>query len=135
MLSLLSKVIPRTWVLSLLGMIWFLSVNSMGSSFLFLLFLNTIFIVLLVEKVLSVDHASDFLVTPCSALANTLGFLVVIYIARKKVTLSSPPCGTPGSVYLFCDIDPLTLTLIYLSLISFLINSIICFYIPCSPVV
>ena len=96
---------------------------SIGSSFLFLLFLNVMIIVLLGEKVrpLSAAHASNLLVTPCNGLDVTLRFLVVIYIAKslaksdpstplpnypnipiiatkKRVTLSTPPCEIPKSV-------------------------------------
>ena len=44
---------------------------------------------------------------------------------RKRVILSTPSCGIPKSECLFCEMDPPTLILIHLSLISFLMNSII----------
>ena len=82
-------------------------------------------------------HVSSLLVTSCRSMAATLWFLVIMYIARsyaksvlstpfpkspnipliatrRRVALSTPPCGTPKSVYLFCEMDPPTLTLIHL---------------------
>ena len=76
-----------------------------------------------------------------------LRLLVVMYIARssaksdpsipfpnspnrKSIMLSICPCGIPRYVCLLCEINPSTLNLIYLSLMSFLINSII---LPCIP--
>ena len=93
--------------------------------------------------------------TPCSALVTILWFLVVIYFARssakcnpfpsspniplittrKRVMLSTPSYWILSSVYLLSDVVPSTLTLIYLSLISFLMNSIICPVFLCSLVV
>ena len=93
------------------------------------------------------------LVTSCNGLDATLWLLVVIYIARssakrdpstpfhsspnipliatrKRVTLSTLPCGISKSACLFCGKDPCTLTLIHLSPISSLMNSII---LPCIP--
>ena len=51
-------------------MVWCLSVITIGSLFLFLLFLNILFSVLLVDKVrpLSIAYTSKLLVFPCRAL-------------------------------------------------------------------
>ena len=104
-------------------------------------------------KPLSTAHASSLLVTPCRALAATLWFLVVMYISRssansdssttfpnssnipliatrKGVTLRTPPCGIPKSIYLLCETNPPTLTLIHLSPINYLMNLNI---LPCIP--
>ena len=71
--NLLSIVIPKNWVLSLEGIILFLRMISIGSSFLFLFFLNAMLTVLL-EKIrpISATHASNLLVTPCNAQGVTL---------------------------------------------------------------
>ena len=68
-------------------MIWFLSVISICSSFLFFVFLNIMFTVLFVENVspLFAAYASNLLVTSCSALTGTLRFLVEINIAILSV--------------------------------------------------
>ena len=60
---------------------------SIGSSFL----LDSMFTVLLIEKVssLSAAHASNLL-TSFSALAATLWFFVVIYIARLSAKVIHP---------------------------------------------
>ena len=78
--NLLSKVIPRNWVLFLLVMIWFLSAISIYSSFLSLL--NIIFTILLVENIgfLSTAYASNLLITEFL----TLWFLAVMYNARSS---------------------------------------------------
>ena len=132
----------RNLVLTLLGMIWFLSVIFIGSLFLFLLFINNMFTVLLVEKVspLSGAYAFNLLVTACSALAVTLCFFIVIYIARssaksdlstpfsssprmaliatrKRVIICIPHCEIRMSVCLFCEVHPPTLTFIHLLII------------------
>ena len=105
-----------------------------GSSF---FLLNVMLTVLLGDKVrpLSVAHASNLLVTPCSTLDVTLLLLVGTYIARssaksdpftsfpsspnipliatwKRVILSTTSCGIPKSVYLFFQVYPSTRTLI-----------------------
>ena len=66
-----SIVIPKNLVLSLDGIIWSLSMISIGSLF---LFLNIMLAVLLVEKIslFSAAHVSNLLVTPCSTLDATL---------------------------------------------------------------
>ena len=68
-INLLSSVILKNWVLSLEGIILFLSMISIGSSF---FILNVMITVLLGKKIkpLSAAHASDLLVTPCNALAS-----------------------------------------------------------------
>ena len=108
---------------------------SNGSSFLFVLFLKTMLTVLLEENVrpLSTAYASSLFVTPCRALATTLWFLVEVYITwsseksdastsfpnspniqlivtRKRVTLSTSPCGIPKFVCFVRQILPLSLS-------------------------
>ena len=113
--NLLSSVIPKKWVLSLGGIISFLSMIYIGFLFLFLLFLNIVLTVLLGEnfKLIFAAHASRLLVT------------------KKSVTLSTLPCGIPKCVCLLCETDPPTLTLIHLSPINSLMNLNI---LPCIPI-
>ena len=51
-----------------------------------------------------------------------------ISLIATRVTFSIPPCGILKSVWLFCELDPPTLTLIYHSPTSSLMNFII---LPC----
>ena len=61
--------------------------------------------------------------TPFSSSPN-----IPLIAIRKRVTLITPPCDTSKSVCLFCEMGPHTLTLIHLSPISSLMNSVIlCF--------
>ena len=55
---------------------------------------------------------------------------ILLITTRKRVTLRTPPCGILKSVCLLCEMDLPTLSLIHLSLISFLMNFII---VPCIP--
>ena len=150
--NLLYSVIPKNWLLFLEGITSIISMISICSSLLFLLFLNIMLTVLLGEKIssFSAAHPSNLLIIPCNALEATLWYLVVMYIARlsakgdsstplpnilliatrKRVMLSIPPCQISRSVCLLCETDPHTFTLIHLSLISYVMNSII---LPCIP--
>ena len=135
----LSRSIPSNWILSLKGTAWFLIAIFIDSSFLFFHFLNIMFAVFLVEKVspLSAAHASNLFITPCCALAASLWFLVVIYIARPstKSDQSTQFSNSPrvsliatrksqshlvlflvefSGLYLFCGVNLATLTFIHL---------------------
>ena len=66
-----------------------------GSSFLFLHFVLTVLLGKNV-KAFSTAHASSLLVTPCRALAATLWFFVVMYIARLSAK-SDPSTPFPNS--------------------------------------
>ena len=69
---------------------------SIGSSF---LFLNVMLTVLLGEKVRthSAAHASNLLVTPCSALDDTLWLLVVMYTVKSSAK-TDPSTSFPNSL-------------------------------------
>ena len=75
--NLLSRVISRNWVLFLSGIVWFLSVISIGSLF---LFLNIIFTVLLVGRQLHlVFPPLKFPVLSVCSVIQKLIFLIVVY--------------------------------------------------------
>ena len=55
---------------------------------------------------------------------------IPLIVTRKRVTLSTLPCGIPKSVCLLCEMYPSTLTLIHLLPISSQVN---CIILPCIP--